>query len=68
MVVFRFASLRNEAFVPIANPLWKEGDRPQLRTQLAYPPNHVGWNAAGHANPLADTYHSLAREIGLHTV
>jgi hypothetical protein len=25
-----------------------------LRTQLVYPPNHLGWNAANHPNPLLD--------------
>lgn len=25
-----------------------------MRTQLVYPPNHLGWNAANHPNPLLD--------------
>jgi len=49
-----FASLRNEAFVPVPNPQHREDNRIPP-TMLVYPPNDWGWNGAQHENPLADT-------------
>lgn len=55
----RYASLRNEAYIPVENQAWKEGDPSSMRVQPAYPPNTAGWNAAGHDNPLEEAYNLL---------
>lgn len=45
-----YASLRNEAFVPIPKVL----ENGTTTKELVYPPNHTGWNAARHPNPFLD--------------
>jgi hypothetical protein len=73
-----YASLRNEAFVPVAKvlealelPSAEEGKVASQSVatvpvthvmQLEYPPNDLGWNAAGHSNPLLETIFFL-REV-----
>jgi len=44
-----YASLRNEAFIPIQENSGRHGCR---HTVYVYPPNSAGWNAAGHRSPL----------------
>lgn len=52
----QFASLRNEAYVRVPNEAWHAGAPAHVpRTALAYPPNDVGWNGIGHANPFEGT-------------
>lgn len=41
----RYASLRNEAFIPLC----RQGSRDM---DYGYPPNEAGWNAAGHLCPV----------------
>jgi hypothetical protein len=55
--VCRFASIRNEAYIPVPQ---NTGGNLAGRAQPEYPPNDSGWNAAGHPNPLEETYHLLA--------
>jgi len=43
----RYASLRNEAFVPV-----RQDEEAEHGTDYIYPPNKAGWNAAGHPCPL----------------
>ena len=47
-----YASLRNEAFVPV--PIESEDPVSRQTKQLVYPPNSHGWNAAKHPNPFLD--------------
>eukprot|EP00040_Diaphanoeca_grandis_P041219 m.262632 g.262632 ORF g.262632 m.262632 type:complete len:374 (+) comp46464_c0_seq1:211-1332(+) len=63
----RFASIRNEAFIKIANPHWTVGDHPSTKEEFAYPPNSAGWNAAGHVNPLETTIRALQVATDLST-
>jgi hypothetical protein len=57
----KYASLRNEAFVRVPQPVvdfrdppGDAGEAPEMQLSLAYPPNALGWNAAGHFNPFLD--------------
>lgn len=59
----RFASIRNEAFVPVPNPDWREGQHEHMKVCLEYPPNAEGWNAAGHQNPLHETVVMLQASV-----
>ena len=63
-----YASLRNEAYVPVDNEMWRPGMRPELKRQLAYPPNSAGWNAAGHEVKFQDTIALLQKNYETHPV